>query len=62
MSNVRVCVYVQPDDLMALVVVLLYDLMDRKFQPREPMIRGGEGLIKEVRQVEDTLYRLVCFL
>ncbi|KAI7811242.1 putative methyltransferase NSUN7 [Triplophysa rosa] len=41
---------------MALVVVLLYDLMDRKFQPREPMIRG-EGLIKEVRQVEDRLHR-----
>ncbi|XP_056589704.1 putative methyltransferase NSUN7 [Triplophysa dalaica] len=45
-----------PDDLMALVVVLLYDLMERKFQPREPLIRG-EGLIKEVRQVEDRLRR-----
>lgn len=60
MSNVQVCIYVQPDDLMALVVVLLYDLMERKFQPREPLIRG-EGLIKEVRQVEDRLHRLVHF-
>ncbi|XP_067297885.1 putative methyltransferase NSUN7 isoform X2 [Pseudorasbora parva] len=46
-----------PDDLMALVVVVLYDLLDRKFQPREPMNRVEEGLIKEVRQVEDSLYR-----
>ncbi|XP_051766687.1 putative methyltransferase NSUN7 [Ctenopharyngodon idella] len=46
-----------PDDLMALVVVILYDLLDRKFQPREPMKRVEEGLIKEVRQVEDSLYR-----
>lgn len=52
-------VFVQPDDLMALVVVILYDLLDRKFQPREPMKRVEEGLIKEVRQVEDSLYRSV---
>lgn len=54
-----VCVYVQPDDLMALVVVVLYDLLDRKFQPREPMKRAEEGLIKAVRQVEDSLCRSV---
>ncbi|KAK7166444.1 hypothetical protein R3I93_006270 [Phoxinus phoxinus] len=46
-----------PDDLMALVVVILYDLLDRKFEPREPIKRVEEGLIKEVRQVEDSLYR-----
>ncbi|XP_026059780.1 putative methyltransferase NSUN7 [Carassius auratus] len=46
-----------PDDLMALVVVVLCDLLDRKFQPREPMQRAEEGLIKEVRQVEDSLCR-----
>ncbi|XDV14860.1 hypothetical protein PO909_015036 [Leuciscus waleckii] len=46
-----------PDDLMALVVVVLYDLLDRKFEPREPIKRVEEGLIKEVRQVEDSLYR-----
>ncbi|XP_018949796.1 putative methyltransferase NSUN7 [Cyprinus carpio] len=46
-----------PDDLMALVVVVLCDLLDRKFQPREPMKRAEEGLIKEVRQVEDSLCR-----
>ncbi len=50
---------VQPDDLMALVVVVLYDLLDRKFQPRKPMKRAEEGLIKEVRQVEDSLCRSV---
>nr|XP_055061517.1 putative methyltransferase NSUN7 [Misgurnus anguillicaudatus] len=46
-----------PDDLMALVMVLLYDLLNRKFQPREPMKKAEGGLIKEVRQVEDSLYR-----
>ncbi|XP_056112867.1 putative methyltransferase NSUN7 [Rhinichthys klamathensis goyatoka] len=46
-----------PDDLMALVMVVLYDLLDRKFEPREPIKRVEEGLIKEVRQVEDSLYR-----
>ncbi|XP_073698757.1 putative methyltransferase NSUN7 [Garra rufa] len=45
-----------PDDLMALVVVVLYDLLDRKFQPREPMKRAEEA-IKEVREVEDSLCR-----
>jgi len=44
---------------MALVVVVLYELLDRKFEPREPIKRVEEGLIKEVRQVEDSLYRSV---
>ncbi|XP_051983582.1 putative methyltransferase NSUN7 [Xyrauchen texanus] len=46
-----------PDGLMALVVVILYDLLDRKFQPRDSIKRAGEGLMKEVRHVEDILYR-----
>ncbi|XP_076848611.1 putative methyltransferase NSUN7 isoform X3 [Brachyhypopomus gauderio] len=36
-----------PDDLMALVVVMLYDFQDRKFQSREPMAEDGEVPIKE---------------
>ncbi|XP_051558204.1 putative methyltransferase NSUN7 [Myxocyprinus asiaticus] len=46
-----------PDDLMALVVVILYDLLDRKFQTRESIKTTGEGLMNKVRQVEDSLYR-----
>ncbi|XP_053533481.1 putative methyltransferase NSUN7 isoform X2 [Ictalurus punctatus] len=46
-----------PDDLMALAMVMLYDLQDRKFQPREPMTGEGEGLVEEVRLVEDSLFR-----
>ncbi|XP_037388465.1 putative methyltransferase NSUN7 [Pygocentrus nattereri] len=45
-----------PDDLMSLVVVMLYDLQDRKFQPREPVIGEGEGFIEEVRRVENSLF------
>lgn len=51
--------YVQPDDLMALAMVMLYDLQDRKFQPREPMRGEGEGAVEEVRLVEDSLFRLM---
>ncbi|KAF4071613.1 hypothetical protein AMELA_G00275360 [Ameiurus melas] len=46
-----------PDDLMALAMVMLYDLQDRKFQPREPMTGEGEGPVEEVRLVEDSLFR-----
>ncbi|XP_072525651.1 putative methyltransferase NSUN7 [Salminus brasiliensis] len=45
-----------PDDLMSLVVVMLYDLQDRKFQPREPMSGEGEEPIEEVRRVESSLF------
>ncbi|KAL7841299.1 hypothetical protein SRHO_G00249900 [Serrasalmus rhombeus] len=45
-----------PDDLMSLVVVMLYDLQDRKFQPREPVTGEGEGFIEEVRRVESSLF------
>ncbi|KAI5087742.1 putative methyltransferase NSUN7, partial [Silurus meridionalis] len=44
-------------DLMALAMVMLYDVHDRKFQPREPMTGEGEGLIEDVRLVEESLYR-----
>ncbi|XP_053335469.1 putative methyltransferase NSUN7 [Clarias gariepinus] len=46
-----------PDDLMALAMVMLYDLQDRKFQPRKPMTREGEKPVEEVRLVEDSLVR-----
>ncbi|TSO98577.1 putative 28S rRNA (cytosine-C(5))-methyltransferase [Bagarius yarrelli] len=46
-----------PDDLMVLVMVMLYDLQDRKFLPREPMAGKGEGPVEEVRLVEDSLFR-----
>ncbi|XP_026798992.3 putative methyltransferase NSUN7 [Pangasianodon hypophthalmus] len=46
-----------PDDLMALAMVMLYDLQDRKFQPREPMTGEGEGPVEEVRLMEDSLFR-----
>ncbi|XP_056316381.1 putative methyltransferase NSUN7 [Danio aesculapii] len=46
-----------PDDLMGLVVVMLYDLLDRKFQPRRPINRTEKRFIKDVRQVEDGLCR-----
>ncbi|XP_062874826.1 putative methyltransferase NSUN7 isoform X2 [Trichomycterus rosablanca] len=45
-----------PDDLMSLVVVMLYDLQDRKFLPREPPSRDEETE-PEVRQVEECLLR-----
>ncbi|XP_036439293.1 putative methyltransferase NSUN7 [Colossoma macropomum] len=45
-----------PDDLTSLVVVMLYDLQDRKFQPREPLTGEGEGPIEEVRRVENSLF------
>lgn len=44
---------------MALVMVMLYDLQDRKFQPREPMTGEGEGLVEEVKLVEDSLFRFM---
>ncbi|XP_030644178.1 putative methyltransferase NSUN7 [Chanos chanos] len=46
-----------PEDLMALVVVMLYDLMDRKFLLREPIAVEGEETIEEVREVESSLCR-----
>lgn len=37
---------VLPDDLMVLVMVMLYDLQDRKFQPRELLAGEQEGPIE----------------
>ncbi|KAG9259604.1 putative methyltransferase NSUN7, partial [Astyanax mexicanus] len=45
-----------PDDLMPLAIVMLYDLQDRKFQPREPMTVEGEEPVEEVRRVESSLF------
>ncbi|KAK1792549.1 hypothetical protein P4O66_012487 [Electrophorus voltai] len=51
-----------PDDLTALVVVMLYDFQDRKFQSWEPIPEDGEDLFKEVRRVEGSLFSVdeVC--
>ncbi|GAA6109438.1 putative methyltransferase NSUN7, partial [Tachysurus ichikawai] len=46
-----------PDDLMDLAMVMLYDLQDRKFLPREPMTGEEEGPVEEVRLMEDGLFR-----
>uniref|UniRef100_A0A4W4H5M7 NOL1/NOP2/NSUN 5/7 ferredoxin-like domain-containing protein n=1 Tax=Electrophorus electricus TaxID=8005 RepID=A0A4W4H5M7_ELEEL len=46
-----------PDGLTALVVVMLYDFQDRKFQSWEPIPEDGEDLFKEVRRVEGSLFR-----
>ncbi|XP_048102654.1 putative methyltransferase NSUN7 [Alosa alosa] len=46
-----------PDDLMGLVMVMLFDLMDRKFLPREPIRADKEDPMGEVKQVEACLLR-----
>ncbi|KAM9295517.1 putative methyltransferase NSUN7 [Morus bassanus] len=43
-----------PDELTSLLVVMLYDLQDRKFQARE--IFDGEEPVAEVRKIERYLY------
>ncbi|NXE44832.1 NSUN7 methyltransferase, partial [Casuarius casuarius] len=44
-----------PDELTSLLVVMLYDLQDRKFQARE--IVDEEEPVAEVRKIEHYLYR-----
>ncbi|XP_066508753.1 putative methyltransferase NSUN7 [Hoplias malabaricus] len=44
-----------PDSLTSLVVVMLYDLQDRKFRPREA-VTEGEATIEEVRRTESRLF------
>lgn len=44
---------------MALAMVMMYDLQDRKFQPREPMTGEEEEPVQEVRLVEDSLFRFL---
>ena len=48
----------QPDELTSLLVVMLYDLQDRKFQARE--IFDEEEPVAEVRKIERYLYRYTC--
>ncbi|XP_053560007.1 putative methyltransferase NSUN7 [Bombina bombina] len=43
-----------PDELASLVVVMLYDFQDRKFEPR--YMSDKEEIIEEVREVERMLY------
>ncbi|NWI72780.1 NSUN7 methyltransferase, partial [Dryoscopus gambensis] len=50
--------YSIPDELTSLLVVMLYDLQDRKFQERK--IFNGEELVAEVQEVGDYLYRYMC--
>ncbi|XP_017339057.1 putative methyltransferase NSUN7 isoform X1 [Ictalurus punctatus] len=47
-----------PDDLMSLVAVMLYDLQDRKFLPRErPANQDKQEEVAQVREVENCLLR-----
>lgn len=48
----------QPDELTSLLVVMLYDLQDRKFEARE--IFDEEEPVAEVRKIEHFLYRYAC--
>lgn len=48
----------QPDELTSLLVVMLYDLQDRKFQNRK--IFAEEELVAEVQEIGDYLYRYMC--
>ncbi|XP_054029603.1 putative methyltransferase NSUN7 [Dryobates pubescens] len=43
-----------PDELTCLLVVMLYDLQDRKFEPRKGF--NGEAPVAEVQEVEHYLY------
>ncbi|KAL2098222.1 hypothetical protein ACEWY4_007429 [Coilia grayii] len=45
-----------PNDLMSLVMVMLFDLVDRKFLPREA-VRDERGPVQDVKQVEACLLR-----
>uniref|UniRef100_A0AAY5KJJ3 Methyltransferase NSUN7 n=1 Tax=Esox lucius TaxID=8010 RepID=A0AAY5KJJ3_ESOLU len=46
-----------PQDLLPLVMVMLFDLQDRKFLPRQRSTQEGEGQMPEVREVENSLDR-----
>ncbi|NWV65535.1 NSUN7 methyltransferase, partial [Malurus elegans] len=50
--------YSIPDELTSLLVVMLYDLQDRKFQKR--IIFDEEELVADVQEVGLYLYRYVC--
>ncbi|NXN12994.1 NSUN7 methyltransferase, partial [Indicator maculatus] len=49
-----------PDELTSLLVVMLYDLQDRKFEPRK--VVNEEEPVAGVRKVEHYLYRYVTKL
>lgn len=48
----------QPDELTSLLVVMLYDLQDRKFQKRK--FFAEEELVAEVQEIGNYLYRYIC--
>ncbi|NWH87600.1 NSUN7 methyltransferase, partial [Aegithalos caudatus] len=50
--------YSIPDELTSLLVVMLYDLQDRKFRKRK--IFAEEELVAEVQEIEHYLYRYIC--
>ncbi|NXO68895.1 NSUN7 methyltransferase, partial [Phainopepla nitens] len=50
--------YSIPDKLSSLLVVMLYDLQDRKFQKRK--IFAEEELVAEVQEIGHYLYRYIC--
>ncbi|XP_025949490.1 putative methyltransferase NSUN7 isoform X1 [Dromaius novaehollandiae] len=54
LNSPAVIFLLQPDELTSLLVVMLYDLQDRKFQARE--IVDEEEPVAEVRKIEHYLY------
>lgn len=48
----------QPDELTSLLVVMLYDLQDRKFTKRK--IFAEEEIVAEVQEIGNYLYRYMC--
>lgn len=54
----RVPFLLQPEELTSLLVVMLYDLQDRKFRARE--VFDEEEPVPEVRKIECYLYRCIC--
>ncbi|NXR21300.1 NSUN7 methyltransferase, partial [Cinclus mexicanus] len=47
-----------PDELTSLLVVMLYDLQDRKFKKRKTF--AEEELVAEVQEIGNYLYRYMC--
>ncbi|XP_048827759.1 putative methyltransferase NSUN7 [Brienomyrus brachyistius] len=54
------CLYLSqslPDDLMSLVLVMLFDFQDRKFLPREGLAGAADEQLEDVRKAESCLFR-----
>nr|XP_023646542.1 putative methyltransferase NSUN7 isoform X1 [Paramormyrops kingsleyae]XP_023646551.1 putative methyltransferase NSUN7 isoform X1 [Paramormyrops kingsleyae]XP_023646557.1 putative methyltransferase NSUN7 isoform X1 [Paramormyrops kingsleyae] len=54
------CLYLSqslPDDLMSLVLVMLFDFQDRKFLPREGLAGPADEQLEDVRKAESCLFR-----